>query len=1179
MWFVWLVLGAIVGSVGGWGGAFIGAMVGTIGGRFAAQSARAAAERLAAIEKTLKDLRTRLDTLERGATQIDVAPAPVAASAPTRAPAKAEAFVPPEETAPVRDPEPLSIPAGVSPEDMAALEHAGVATAPASAMPQPDVSASEPNTPTMVVLQVIGAAIGGLIGLTFSIEGLAVGALFGWLLVLAVQAQNRRAARDEAQSGARDAEVLAAVGEESAVHAEPSSTTARERVSPSTAAQTPSAWLQHLLGGNIVAKIGVLILFFGVGFLLKYAYDQGALPVQVRLAGVGLVGFAMLYAGYRLLERRRLYGLILQGGGIGLLYLDVFFALKVYGLVDATIGFALFMALGVAATLLAVRQDAKILAVLGLTGAFLAPILASTQSGNHVLLFSYYTLLNAFILAISWFKAWRELNLVGFIFTFGVGVLWGANNYRPELLASVEPFVLIFFAMYLVIPILFAQRQPPELKGLVDGTLVFGTPLCVSVMQAGLVKDMPNGLAWSAGIAAALYALLAATTIRREAMRLLGETYIALALVFLTLAVFFAFDAYVTFALWTLEGAAILWVGLRQQRLLARWFGVLLQLGGAAYFLLEYDSYRLQNPWWNDFVLGGLIISIAGFISARLMHKHADALVVGAETNGRIALVWAALWWSIAAVHALYHQFAWLQFVIALLAFVALTAIAVELVGTPLGWADLRKLALAHVPALFAVAALMMLGEDGRVAFARPLANGGVWAWPLNSAIVFWIYGRHVRERLVSADNGFDRAAWILIAVLSTWDAVWLLDRNQYVYALLWGGAAILLACARFRLRESGKPDAAPIALWVLIWGMAFWFFSGLAWIGETLMSVVTPMAMLAFVAASCLAFEVLGSAIAWRALRRSATLLVAGMLLALLAQIARDTHPFAAHGWLTWPASIALLYLVLRRQEDDSVALFTTAQHVAALWFAVAIPTWELAWQMRALGFGAAWVTAAYGLVASVALGLVSRFSMRSSWPYGVHYGAIYRKLALGPVAAYVALWMLYANLSSPGSLDPLPYIPLLNVLDLTLLAPAFALWLWLRTCETPPEHGLSAAAAFAFLWANCVMLRTFHFWAGLPYEWEAMWSSVLVQSGFSLLWTAIALVVMVGATRANRRQLWMVGAALLGVVVAKLFLNDLSNTGTVARIVSFIGVGAGLLLIGYVAPVPPGEIERQGD
>ena len=1186
MWFVWLVLGAIIGSVGGWGGAFIGATAGALGGWFASQSARAAAERLAAIEKTLKDLRTRLDTLERGAAEKSVAPGvePAPVVEPSFAPAEGERLVAPEPAAPIHEPEPLAIPPGVSPEDIVALEHARLAMPPgASTMPQAEAPASE-NTPAMRIAQIVGAVIGGLFGLIFSIEGLAVGALFGWMLVLAVQSQNRRAARDAAHA-APDMPVPSAADAVPSTAPEPvasgekeASVAAARAPAPAVAAKSSSPWLQRLIGGNIVAKIGVLILFLGVGFLLKYAYEQGALPVQVRLAGVALAGFAMLYAGRRLLARRRLYALILQGGGIGLLYLDVFFALKVYGLVDATIGFALFMALGVAATLLAVRQDAKILAVLGLTGAFLAPILASTQSGNHVLLFSYYTLLNAFILSISWFKAWRELNLVGFIFTFAVGVLWGANNYRPELFASVEPFVLLFFAMYLVIPILFAQRQPPELKGLVDGTLVFGTPLCVAFMQAGLVKDMPNGLAWSAGVAAALYAVLAAATIRRDAMRLLGETYVALALVFLTLAIFFAFDAYVTFALWTLEGAAIVWVGLRQQRLIARWFGVLLQLGGAAYFLLEYESYRFQNPWWNDFVLGALIIAAAGFISARLMHRHAVALVQGAEANGRLALLWAALWWSIAGVHALYHAYAWPHFVIGLLAFVAFTASAVEIVGSRLGWDDLRKLAYAHGPALFAVAALMLLGEDARVSFARPLANGGWWAWPLNFAIVFWIHGRQVRAGIASADNPLDRAAWVLIAVLATWDALWLLDRREYLDALAWGGVAIALACARFHLRESGRAGATPVAAWVLVWGMAFWFFSGLAWIGESFAPATTPTAMLAFVAASCLVFEVLGSFTAWRVLRRCALLLLAGMLLAFVSQLARDVHPFAAYGWLAWPASIALLYAVMRRHENDAMALFITAQHAAALWLAVAVATRELAWQVEeTLNFGAAWVTAAYGLVPAFALASISRYGAHTSWPFGVHYAATYRTVALGPIAAYVALWLLYANLSAPGSFRPLSYVPVLNVLDLALFVGAVGLWRWARTLETQPDYAMTAAAAFGFLWVNCVMLRTFHLWGGIPYELDAMWSSVLVQAGFSLLWTAAALIVMLAATRGNRRRLWMVGAAVLGAVVLKLFVNDLSNTGTVARIVSFIGVGAGLLAIGYLAPVPPGETERQ--
>lgn len=938
------------------------------------------------------------------------------------------------------------------------------------------------------------------------------------------------------------------------------------------------AWLRRLVSGNIVAKVGVLILFFGVGFLLKYAYDQGVLPVPVRLAGVALVGIAMGLAGWRLLETRRLYGLILQGGGIGLLYLDVFFALKIYGLVDPGLGFAAFMALGIAATLLAVRQDARVLAVLGLTGAFLAPILASTGRGDHVLLFSYYTPLNAFVLAISWFKAWRDLNLVGFIFTFVVGLLWGASNYRPEHFATVEPFVLIFFAMYLVIPILFAQRQPPELRGLVDGTLVFGTPLCVAFMQSALVRDLPYGLAWSAAVGALIYAVLAFMTIRRDGLKLLGETYVALALVLLTLAIFFAFDAYPTFALWALEGAAIVWVGLRQRRVLARWFGYALQLAGTVYFLLRYPDYALASPFWNEFVIGCAIIAAAGFAIAWLLRRYAEARSA-AEPTPSMWLAWAGAWWAVAGIHALYRAYPWETFVAALLVFMALTVTAFELVGARLRWNELRQLASIHFFALVVIAAMTALGGDGRVSFSRPLAHGGYWTWPGSFLVLLWIQARHVRDGLVAADNPLLVLRWLLIAALATWDALWLFGHDEYGQTLAWGAAAIALACVRFRLRERNDANARSIAPAVLAWGLVFWLLAALAWIDRDLADDAKPAAVLAFAALSCFVVEIGGSFVQWSLLRRCASVLPAAMALVLMAIVAGGMHPFAQHGWLTWPTALALQYLVMQRPERDGVAIASAAQHVAALWILTVAMTWEAVWQIDASGLGRPWQAAASALVPAAIVAAVG--ALRRFWPFEPHYVPTYRDRALGGIAVWLVLWMLVANLSEPGSMQPLAYVPLFNPLDVASLCALAALWFWARSFGGEHDLSRNAAqilAAFAFVWVNCVLLRTIHYWGDVPYEWLALSRSVLVQSGFSLLWTASAFVLMLYATRNARRKLWMLGAALLAVVVLKLFLNDLASTGTIARIVSFLGVGAGLLAIGYVAPVPPGDRELSG-
>ena len=46
---------------------------------------------------------------------------------------------------------------------------------------------------------------------------------------------------------------------------------------------------------------------------------------------------------------------------------------------------------------------------------------------------------------------------------------------------------------------------------------------------------------------------------------------------------------------------------------------------------------------------------------------------------------------------------------------------------------------------------------------------------------------------------------------------------------------------------------------------------------------------------------------------------------------------------------------------------------------------------------------------------------------------------------------------------------------------------------------------------------------------------------------------------------------AGLLGLVVAKLLLVDMSNRGGAERIVAFIGVGVLMLAVGYFAPLPP--------
>ena len=162
-----------------------------------------------------------------------------------------------------------------------------------------------------------------------------------------------------------------------------------------------------------------------------------------------------------------------------------------------------------------------------------------------------------------------------------------------------------------------------------------------------------------------------------------------------------------------------------------------------------------------------------------------------------------------------------------------------------------------------------------------------------------------------------------------------------------------------------------------------------------------------------------------------------------------------------------------------------------------------------------------------------------------------------------------------------PLPYIPLLNPVDIVQAAGLYALYTWLRAADTADAEREKqyplVLATLAFVWVNSIVLRSIHHWLDVPYVAHELFNSIVAQAAFSLLWTLTAMVMMVIGTRKLQRPPWFTGAALLTVVVAKLFLLDLANSGTVERIVSFLGVGVLLMVIGYVAPVPPGNTETQ--
>ncbi|MBM7061095.1 DUF2339 domain-containing protein [Pseudomonas sp. UL073] len=1023
-----------------------------------------------------------------------------------------------------------------------------------------------------------------------------------------------------------------------------------------------------LFGGNTVLRVGVLLLFLGLAFLLRYASERVVVPVELRYSGVALAAIALLALGWWLRRRNAGYGLILQGTGIAVLYLTVFAAMRLHPLLSPQAALLLLVVVTLCSAVLAVAQDALGLAAVAALGGFAAPILTSTGAGNHVALFSYFALLNAGIFVIAWFKAWRLLNLIGFLGTFGIGCAWGLRSYTPELFASTEPFLILFFLMYVAIGLLFARRRLREAQGqpqaggrdeqlrwslrqtdYLDGSVLFGTPLVGFGLQYAVIQHLEFGAAFSALALGLFYMGLARLLAGRAPGKalLLVETCLALGVIFGTLAIPLGLDARWTSAAWAVEGAGIYWLGLRQQRRLARIFALLLQAGAGLAFLGDLrdgtDSLLSGAP------LGALMLGAALLFSFWNLRRTDTTTLSAWEPKCLPALACAGL--------------AFLYLIAPLCFAVQATAISWALAGLATLFAGLRLRSRSFLFCAFAVqllgGALFLIQLRGADGGSGVLGSG--WSGLLSASLIglALIAGMLLaaRDSLVRDDKRLllgltvvlliglafinlavlfvlpwrtASAVWAGSGLLIVWLSLYLQQRASFVFGLLLqvvGGAAFLLAgpalfgslpseglrpfahagfwtpavlalaalVGAWRLHR-GAAQEQPLVLGalglerlsqlLLAWGAGWWALTAL---GEIARFVPVPLRehVAVLVAALSVAlWLLLALREQWRALALLCLALVPAALLALMSAWQLDYQPLAQLGWLAWPALFAVHLLSLKRLDGLLVSRAARAAHVLGCWLLLGVLALELRYLFAALAeHYNAWRWLGWALVPSAFLVLMGA-PRALPWPVAA-YPREYRGIAALPVALLLLAWFWLVNLLSDGSAAPLPYLPLLNPLELGMLIVLMAIYQWaprglaqlgLAPAQLSlPVQGLLGVSLFALL--TMLVCRTAHHWGGVPFEATALQHSMLVQAGLSIVWTLIALALMIVGHLRGRRDLWMVGAALIGVVVIKLFFVELSNSGGLERIVSFIGVGVLLLIVGYFAPLPPRRPELNAE
>jgi uncharacterized membrane protein len=347
----------------------------------------------------------------------------------------------------------------------------------------------------------------------------------------------------------------------------------RKAAEPPRFAGTLEKW-EQALPGNWLSRIGVVALLIGLGFLAKLAYDYHWISPVVQLLLGLLFGGALLWGGQHWGKRYPVWAQALTGGGIGVLYISFFASYHLNNMMGFFPTYALMFLTTALAVWLALRQESMAIAIIGIAGAFLVPIIlgASALSRHGAdttshpgLLIAYILVLDAGILWLSTLRNWRWFTLLGWIGSLAVYGLWYRESGHDSSPFAVEGTLTAIFVFFAAATTLFhlIQRRVPK-----------PTDLSLMSLNAAAYFGISYHILWHgyhgwlglfSFLLAGFYGVLGYIALQRnKENRTLSYFAFGIAIVFLTVAIPVQLHRSLITVAWAAEGAVLIWISSRQ---------------------------------------------------------------------------------------------------------------------------------------------------------------------------------------------------------------------------------------------------------------------------------------------------------------------------------------------------------------------------------------------------------------------------------------------------------------------------------------------------------------------------------------------------------------------------------------------------------------------------------------
>jgi uncharacterized membrane protein len=413
--------------------------------------------------------------------------------------------------------------------------------------------------------------------------------------------------------------------------------------------------LEQRIGARWATWVGIVAILVAAALFLKWAFDNAYLGPTARVAIGVVAGLGMLGLGLLLHRRRDVPYLSegLAGGGLGVLYLSLFAAHALYGLVGPTPAFVAMFAVTLLGTAVAVASSRLITAVLAVLGGLLTPVLLQVDRMDERNLLAYLLVLDTLVLLTARFRTWPTLNRLAWLGT--ALLLLPTLLHEPEAPRPLTRLLLLsaLFLIFLVVPLFRNYAVPAGAVPAVTVRRADQIDLVLVVANAAAYFWAVYGTleawrpSWEGAYAlglAVLYRLVAADYASRVPDdRVTVDLHEGVSWTFLTLAIPLALNGQWVTVAWAVQGVMLLWLASRAPARVAAWGGFAALLL-AAVRAVALDAYWSADttPIWNLAFLVHLLVVVALAVGGGLAGRARGLETPGWSPAGLRATLWVA---------------------------------------------------------------------------------------------------------------------------------------------------------------------------------------------------------------------------------------------------------------------------------------------------------------------------------------------------------------------------------------------------------------------------------------------------------------------------------------------------------------------------------------------------------